>query len=158
MELFERPAVFDDGDGEVVQKLRLGRELTLHAEVIEARNDAFAKEGGPMSIDDDTGGEGIFNRDKPAGKFETIFWEGFARWVEGVGEAGFYEFLRLGVFAAVMKVGGAGVLFRSFLHNKGGGAFESFLEGSDFVSVTFQFGCLKEEVFQSSLVIDGLNL
>ena len=67
VEFFERPAVFDEGECEVVEELGVGGELALHAEVIEAGDDAFAEEGGPVAVDDDASGEGIFARDEPFG-------------------------------------------------------------------------------------------
>ncbi len=60
VEFFEGPAGFDKGEGEVIEEGLVGGEFALHAEVIESGDDAGAEEGGPVAIDDDAGGEGVF--------------------------------------------------------------------------------------------------
>ena len=155
MEFFERPAVFDEGDGEVVEEFGVGGELALHAKVIERGDDAFAEEGGPVTVDDDAGGKGIFGRGEPLGEFESVFWKCFVFRVDGVGESGGDGLFWLGVFAAVVEVGGAGASGGALGHDEGGGAKDGLLEGANFVGVGFEFRGLKEEVLQGSLMDDG---
>ena len=146
MEFFERPATFDEGDGEVVEECGLGRELSLHPEVVEGGNDAFAEEGGPMTIDDDAGGEWVFGRDEPAGEFESVFGEGFVFGINGNGEAGRDLLFGLGVFTTMAKEGRAGVSGGTFLHDESGRSLELFLKCADLVGLSFEFGGLEKEV------------
>ena len=130
----------------MVEECGLGRELSLHAEVVEGGNDAFTEEGGPMTIDDDAGGEWVFGRDEPAGEFEAVFGEGFVFGVDRGGEARFDTVLRLGVFATMAKEGRAGASGGTFLHDESGRSLELFLKCADLVGLSFEFGGLEKEV------------
>ena len=77
MESFHRPIVFHEGDGEVIEKLRMAGEFALHAKVIQGLDQTDAKEGRPLPVDHDACGQRILCRNEPTGKLEPVRWRCF---------------------------------------------------------------------------------
>lgn len=142
VQFFEGPAVFDQGHREVVEEFGIGREFSLHPKVIEGGHQAFAEEGGPVSVHHHPGGEGVVSRDQPAGEAEAILGSCLVRREQGSRKAGFDHVLGLGVFAPMVAAGRARMVCRAFLHHEGGRSFDSFLKGADLVGVGFHSGGL----------------
>ena len=70
---FGRPCVgLDEGDGQPIQKLRVGRRLALFSKLLEGWHDAATKEFGPKPVDGDAGGEGMVGVNEPAREGQPV--------------------------------------------------------------------------------------
>ena len=119
-EFFHGPAVFHEGDGEVVEQFGMGGRGAFDAEVFDGGDEAVAEEFGPPAVDGDAGGEGVFFGNEPLGEAEAV--GGAGGFGEDGGGGGGDGGGGVGVDAALEDGGHAGL--GELLHDFGGGGFE----------------------------------
>ena len=79
VELFHRPTAVHEPLREMIEQAGVSGQTTGAAEIIGIAGQAFAEMPGPHAVDHDSGGEGIFFIDDPAGEGETTFAHGVGK-------------------------------------------------------------------------------
>ena len=108
LERLQVPAGVDEGAGEPVEQLRVGRKPALAAEVRRGRDQPAAEEQGPVAVHDHARGEGVPPVEEPPGEAEAVSGQVLRERQDGLGRARLHALGRRVVGPAREDEGGPG--------------------------------------------------